>query len=301
METRFLQTFLNVVDSSSIAAAARKEGLTPSAVVQRLRALEADVGAVLVRRAGHSTRPTEAGSAILEAARKIVEAAGSLKGMANRNEDIGTIRIGVIHSMITGLLPEILSIMKEKRPGIQVEVQPGQSLDLYQKIADGLLDAAILVEPPFTVPKEYVWHELRRDPLIVLTSVKETETDPLEIIRTAPFIRYDRKHWGGRSGEAYLRRMKLSPREKYELDSLEAIAVLVDRGLGVSLVPDWLPPWPEGLSLRKIPLADAPSRGVGIIFQGLTSNERIVRAFAEEARNAARIKEASLGRVPPSR
>lgn len=301
METRFLQTFLNVVDASSIAAAARKEGITPSAVVQRLRALEADIGAVLVRRAGHSTRPTEAGSAILEAARKIVEAAGSLKAMANRNEDIGTIRIGVIHSMITGLLPEILSIMKERRPGIQVDVQPGQSLDLYQKIADGLLDAAILVEPPFAVPKEYVWHELRRDPLIVLTSAKETETDPVEIIRNAPFIRYDRKHWGGRSGEAYLRRLKLSPREKYELDSLEAIAVLVDRGLGVSLVPDWLPPWPEGLSLRKIPLADAPSRGVGILFQGLTPNERMVRAFAEEARAAARIKEASMGKAPLSR
>ncbi|PSH70115.1 LysR family transcriptional regulator [Phyllobacterium brassicacearum] len=294
METRFLKTFLSVVESSSIAAAARKENITPSAVVQRLRALEDEIGAVLVRRAGHSMRPTEAGSSVIETTRRIVEAAESMQTIANQKEEIGTIRIGVIHSMITGLLPEILTTMKERRPGIQVEVQPGQSSDLYQKMGEGHLDAAILVEPPFAIPKEYGWYELRQDPLIVLTSINETETDPLALLRSAPFIRYDRKHWGGRPGDTYLRRIRLNPKDKYELDSLEAIVVLVNRGLGVSLVPDWFPPWPEGLFLRKLPLEGAPSRGVGLIFPRLASNERLVRAFAEEARDAAKLKEASL-------
>jgi len=298
LETRFLRTFLNVVASSSIAGAARKEGITPSAVVQRLRALEAEIGAVLVRRAGHSTRPTEAGSAIIDAARRIVDAADGLEAMANRDKEVGTIKVGVIHSMITGLLPEILTLMKEKRPGIQVVVQPGQSMDLHQKMVEGQLDAVIVVEPPFAIPKETAWHELRRDPLVVLTSMAEEQADPHEVMRSAPFIRYDRKHWGGRSGEAYLRGAKLVLTEKYELDSLEAIAVLVDRGLGISLVPDWLPPWPEGLKLRKIPLTGAPSRGVGIMYQRLGPNERLVRVFAEEARHAATAKEALLRQMP---
>jgi DNA-binding transcriptional LysR family regulator len=294
LETRFLKTFLSVVEYSSIAAAARKENITPSAVVQRLRALEDEIGAVLVRRAGHAMRPTEAGSSVIETARRIVQAAESMQTIANQKEEIGTIRIGVIHSMITGLLPEILTTMKERRPGIQVEVQPGQSSDLYQKMGEGLLDAALLVEPPFAITKEYGWSELRQDPLIVLTSINETETDPLVLLRSAPFIRYDRKHWGGRPGDKYLRRIRLNLKDKYELDSLEAIVVLVNRGLGVSLVPDWLPPWPEGLFLRKLPLEGAPFRGVGLIFPRLASNERLVRAFAEEARDAAKLKEASL-------
>jgi DNA-binding transcriptional LysR family regulator len=295
LETRFLKTFLSVVELNSIAAAARKENLTPSAVVQRLKALEEEIGAALVQRAGHSMRATEAGTSVIETARRIVEAAKSLPGLANQKEEVGAIRVGVIHSMITGLLPEILSSMKDKRPGIQVEVQPGQSSDLYQKVGEGSLDAAILVEPPFAVPKEFTWHELRRDPLIVLTSSSESETDPLVLLKSAPFIRYDRKHWGGRSGDVFLKRTKLNPQEKYELDSLEAIAVLVNKGLGVSLVPNWLPPWPEGLSLRKLPLAGAPSRGVGIMFPRLASNERLVRAFAEEARGAVKRKETELG------
>ncbi|NKL21199.1 LysR family transcriptional regulator [Rhizobium leguminosarum bv. viciae] len=290
METRFLKTLLSVIDSNSIAAAARKENLTPSAVVQRLRALEDEIGAALVRRAGHSMRATEAGTAVVEAARRIVEMAESLPGLANQNEEIGRVRVGIIHSMTTGLLPEILTSMKEKRPGIHVEVQPGQSSDLFQRIIDGNLDAAILVEPPFAIPKEFTWHELRKDPLVLLCSSDETENDPVALLKDAPFIRYDRKHWGGRSAENYLRRLKINPQEKYELDSLEAIAVLVNKGLGVSLVPDWLPPWPDGLSLRKISLDGAPFRGVGIIFPRLTSNERLVKAFAEEARVAAKLK-----------
>ncbi|MGR9145815.1 LysR substrate-binding domain-containing protein (plasmid) [Rhizobium leguminosarum] len=294
METRFLKTFLNVVELTSVAAAARLESLTPSAVVQRIRALEADVGAVLLRRSGHSTRPTEAGVAILEMARKLIEGTESLKAIATRNEEVGTIRVGVIHSMITGLLPEILTAMKEARPGILVDVHPGQSVDLYQKVLDGTLDAAILVEPPFAISKEHVWRELRRDRLIVITSSTEQETDVLTILRQAPFIRYDRKHWGGRTVEGYLRREKLSPLDRYELDSLEAIVVLVGRGLGVSLIPDWLPPWPEGLRLRKIAVDGAPTRNVGVIYRQLSSKDRLVEAFSQEACKAAKAKELTL-------
>ncbi len=294
METRFLKTFLNVVELTSVAAAARLESLTPSAVVQRIRALEADVGAVLLRRSGHSTRPTEAGVAILEMARNLIEGTESLKAIATRNEEVGTIRVGVIHSMITGLLPEILTAMKETRPGIMVDVQPGQSVDLYQKVLDGTLDAAILVEPPFAISKEHVWRELRRDRLIVLTSSTEQETDVQTILRQAPFIRYDRKHWGGRTVESYLRREKLSPLDRYELDSLEAIVVLVGRGLGVSLIPDWLPPWPEGLRLRKIAVDGAPTRNVGVIYRQLSSKDRLVEAFSQEACKAAKMKELTL-------
>ena len=300
METRFLKTFLSVVDANSIAAAARKENLTPSAVVQRLRALEDEIGAPLVRRSGHSMKATEAGLAVIETARRIIDAAESMQGLANQNDEVGTIRVGVIHSMITGLLPEVLSSIKERRPGIQVEVLPGQSSDLYQRLGDGSLDAVIIVAPPFAVPKEFVWHELRKDPLIVLTSSSENESDPLAVLKAAPFIRYDRKHWGGRPGDLYLKRIRLFPQDKYELDSLEAIAVLVNRGLGVSLVPDWLPPWPEGLSLRKLALDGAPSRCVGVLYPSLTPKQRLVSAFAAEAREAAKFKDATLAGISKS-
>lgn len=71
-----------------------------------------------------------------------------------------------------------------------------------------------------------------------------------------PFIRLDRRGVAGRLIDDYLRKAGIRPKDRYELDGLELIAVMVDRGLGVSLLPDWAPPWPEGLSLRKLPLPD---------------------------------------------
>ena len=61
--------------------------------------------------------------------------------------------------------------------------------------------------------------------------------DPHELLATEPLVRYDRNAWGGRQADEYLRANGIVPRERFELNALNAIAVMVDRGLGVSLVP----------------------------------------------------------------
>jgi len=44
--------------------------------------------------------------------------------------------------------------------------------------------------------------------------------------------------------------MNITPCERFELNALNAIAVMVDRGLGVSLVPDWGAPCRKDCNLR---------------------------------------------------
>jgi len=70
MDTRFVQSFLMAVDRGSIAEAARRLNLTAPAIAKRIRALESEVGAVLVKRSGRTIRATEAGAAIIEHARR---------------------------------------------------------------------------------------------------------------------------------------------------------------------------------------------------------------------------------------
>jgi DNA-binding transcriptional LysR family regulator len=67
------------------------------------------------------------------------------------------------------------------------------------------------------------------------------------ILAQQPFLRLDRKVYAGQLVDEYLRKAGIRPKERLKLDGLELIAVMVDRGLGVSLLPDWAPPWPEGL------------------------------------------------------
>lgn len=57
---------MTVVDLGSMAEAARRLDLMPAAVARRIHALEGQLGASLIKRAGRSAKPTEAGMPALE-------------------------------------------------------------------------------------------------------------------------------------------------------------------------------------------------------------------------------------------
>ena len=283
METRFLQTFVVVVETSSLAETARKLNITASAVVQRVRALESEIGCKLIHRSGHSMRPTAAGAAILTEAARIVKAARDLNAIAGGDLEVGGLTVGVFNTAMTGILPDILSGLRRNRPRIDVYIVRGQSADLYRRLVLGELDLAIVVKPHFKLPKTVDWRLLREEPLVMLVPEHMGTKDPRAILSKQPFIRQDRNHWGGRVVDRYLRKMKLRPNEQYELDSLEAIAVMVDRGLGVSILPDWPPPWPEGLKIKKIVIPNSPRRQIGLLWQRSSPREWLIRAFIDEA------------------
>lgn len=58
-------------------------------------------------------------------------------------------------------------------------------------------------------------------------------------ILTHPLIRYDSNAWGGQIALQYLHDNDLSPDLLCNLDALDAIYIMVEKGMGVSLVPAW--------------------------------------------------------------
>jgi DNA-binding transcriptional LysR family regulator len=286
MDTRFLETFLLAVDNGSIAEAARRLNLTAAAVSKRIRALESEIGAVLVTRSGRTIRPTEAGVAIVERARHFLIEARDFKSIAATDRPSGQLRLGAFQSALSGLLPDILALMKEKYPQIDIHITSGISSELYRKVCDSdELDAAIVAEPPFAIPKSCDWRLLREEPLVLLTRAPAPSRKPHAILAYEPFIRLDRKLWPGRLVDSYLRKAGIRPREVFEIDGGAPIAVMVDRGLGVAILPDLAPPWPEGLSIAKLPLPDAApfARRIGVVWAGASPRLRLVHAFLEQA------------------
>ncbi|MES0172591.1 LysR substrate-binding domain-containing protein [Mesorhizobium sp. M0006] len=282
METRFLSTFLSVVKTGSIAETARRLNITPSAVTQRMRALEDEIGQPLVRRSGQAMQPTSAANAIIRDAERILALENDLKAAASADRETGLLRIGVIQTALTGLLPDILLRLRQNRPGIELYLVPGTSGDLYALVNEGGLDAAFVVKPHFVLPKSLDWARLRKERLLLITASGQEVRDPQSILRREPFLRYDRNHWGGRIVDQYLRRQRIRPNEQYELDSLEAIVIMVSRGLGVAIVPDWAPPWPQGVSVGRVPLPDAPVREIGVIWRRTSVRLPLIRAFVSE-------------------
>jgi DNA-binding transcriptional LysR family regulator len=258
--------------------------LTPAAVAQRIRALESEIGARLLFRSGRTVRPTQSGAAILIHARDFLGHIRDLKSIAANNVPAGELRLGAAHTAKNGFLPNILSGMAKKYPLVEIHIVGGMGASLYLRVLSGELDAALIMKPPFPIPKTCDWRVLRTEPLIVLTPASATIRDPHVALTAEPFIRLDRATWGGRLIDGYLRHARIRPRERFELDGPEAIAVMVDRGLGVSLVYDWSPPWPEGLSLQKLPVpSDRFTRYVGLLWSRASLRARLVQAFLEVA------------------
>ena len=159
---------------------------------------------------------------------------------------------------------------------------------------DGELDAALIVEPPFALPKTCEWRVVHTEPMVLIAPEKMRGRDARDLLTNEPFIRYDRKHWGGRLADDCLRAARIQPHERFELDALGAIAVLVSRELGVSLVPDWAPPWPSGLRLIKLkPPGPAVSRKIGLVWSRTSPRGRLAQTFLQEMKLAMRSGDAA--------
>lgn len=289
MDTQFLATFVSVVDNGSMAAAARLLNITPAAVAQQIRTLERQVGAPLIARAGRTVSVTEAGTRILERARTLLREVADLRAVATDDGTAGELRLGASTTALTGILPDILVRIVARFPRISVFIKPGYSVDLHRAVENGELDAAIVLQAPFALHKTCGWQLLREEQLVVLAPHSMAGRDPHELLATQPLIRYDRNQWGGRKADEYLRKARIEPRERFEINALNAIAVMVDRGLGVSLVPDWSHPWPEGLRLVRLPVPlDSEPRRIGVVWSRSTIRIRLVTAFVEEAQALAR-------------
>ncbi|WP_323717997.1 LysR family transcriptional regulator [Paracoccus aminovorans] len=281
MDLRFLESFVEVAECGSLAEAARRLNLTPAAVAQRLRALEADLGHALVSRVGRTVRPTASGLAVLPFARRLLADARDLRAIAANDLPAGELRLGSIATGLTGLLPQVIPPMRARWPRIEFFVRPGSSLDHFHAVLSGEVDAALIVRPPVQIPKAMSWLTLREEPLILIMPEQMEGTSIQAILRAAPFIRYDRSQWGGQIVDRYLRANKQKTWDFLELDALDAIAALVSRGVGVSIVPDWAPPWPAGLRLRRLALPDAGARSIGILWKRSGPRIAAVRALVE--------------------
>ncbi|RDW14763.1 LysR family transcriptional regulator [Paracoccus thiocyanatus] len=284
MDTRFLETLIAVIEHGSIAEAARMQRLTPATVSQRIRVLEAEIGHKLIQRSGRRVQATVAGHGVLGQSRAIVRDAAELRSLASGDRLTGKLRIGTVATAATGMIPILLQKASELGPDVDFQVATGFSSELYSMILDGSLDAALIVKPLFELAATCDMEILRREELIVITHESLVGRDPLDILRTEPFIRGARTRWMGAQADAYLNARSIRPRLRYEINTLDTLLLLVTRGLGVSVVPDWPRPWLEGVRVIRMALPEAPQREIVLVWSRNPSRAQLTNLIRVAAR-----------------
>ncbi|MDE8349581.1 MAG: LysR family transcriptional regulator [Acidocella sp.] len=236
MSIRDLKTFLAIAKAGSFVAAARTVYRTQSAVTAQMQALEEQLGVVLFDR---STRPptlTDEGRGFIAKAQNVVAEYERLFDEPQAEHLRGNLRLGVVPSVITGLTPRVLVMLRDRYPGLHVELAMGLSAELAERVRRNLLDVA-LVSDPLEKGFSLQWSPFLREPLVLVAPIDAPTQSVEDLLEKYPFIRYTRHAWVGQLIEKQLKQQKLRVRETMVLDTLEAIIAMVHAGMGVSIVP----------------------------------------------------------------
>jgi len=285
MDTRFLQSLIAVIETGSIAAAARRQNLTAAAVSLRVKTLERSLGCSLLSRAGHSASATEACLRILPRLKRIDAEISCIGTDLDSKQLSGELRIGGISTLLSGLLPGCIQYLAKSAPNLLLQIVPGTSKALYQQLQDQQIDLAILVQPPFNPAKVLKSEFLFAEPLALISLQPSAQINAS--INNQPFIQYDKSAWGGAIANSYLVDKQINVTPLCEIDSLESIALMVKRGMGVSLVPHW-----QGLKelagdLNITPIEDTKyQRTIQLLTHRQSGREQLIAEF-KRALNSA--------------
>ncbi|MNF58641.1 LysR family transcriptional regulator [Pseudomonas sp. Irchel s3b6] len=234
---RELKTFIAVTRYGTFAAAGMHIGLTQSAVSAQIRNLEQALGIRLFDRTGRQAILNAAGQRALPMAREMLELFQRMAVSDDVSEFRGELKIGAVATVQTGLLPQALLRLRQQAPLLEVKLVPGVSLDLLSQVDTGEVDLALLIKPPFDLPKELSVQVVRKEPFVLIVPSNLEGDDPLQLLADHPHVRYDRNSFGGRRVTRFLREQQIEVKVALELDELEAIVKMVECGLGVSLLP----------------------------------------------------------------
>lgn len=159
-----VEVFLAVAEHRSFRKAAAVLGVTPSAISQAVRALEARIGATLFLRTTRSVGLTEAGERFLARAKpafeELVAASEVARDLGRR--PTGLLRLSVPRAVVSVLLEPLIASFCAAYPEVEVEIAVSEELiDLAAEGFDagvrlGQLIAADMVALPLSPPFRFI-------------------------------------------------------------------------------------------------------------------------------------------------
>ncbi len=243
MDLRQLKYFVQIVDSGSLAKASRQLYIAQPALSQQLSKLEAEVGKPLLIRSSKGVTPTENGAALLHHARFMLRQLEQALSVARQEPGTvhGMVSVGLAATTICALGVPFVRRIRERYPGIVLNVVEGMSGHLRQMMQTGQLDLVILFARdaiPELVADPLVDEELfvllpTHSKLIAQRRVKVSIAEAAQL----PLILPTSMHGLRRRIVAEFEQRNLSATVVAEIDSLSLLLACVDEGIGVTIKP----------------------------------------------------------------
>ncbi|WP_330238168.1 LysR family transcriptional regulator [Streptomyces sp. NBC_00525] len=243
MEIRQLRHFMAVITHGSFTAAARAELIVQSALSTSVRNLERELGAELFERTGRRVVLTEAGRALLPAARTVLAGTDAARDAVAAVSELATgrVRVGTIQTLTCVDLAAELAAFHRLWPGVQISLREATTAELVAGVRAGELDLAFLAPDAADVPEGLTAFATWREDLVLITAPgHRLATAGRTLIRDLadePFVDFR----AGTGLETAVRRLAahcgLERRITCDVTQIRLLVELVRAGIGVAIVP----------------------------------------------------------------
>jgi len=141
-----LEYLLAVAHFGSFSVASEHCFVTQPSLSMQIKALEEELGVVLLDRSKKPVIPTEAGEVVLAQVRETLSEYHSIKEVVKRfkGEVSGKIRLGVIPTIAPYLLHKFLPEFVERYPKVDIEVREMKTADIVEALNHDKIDVAIV-------------------------------------------------------------------------------------------------------------------------------------------------------------
>ena len=293
MEIDQVETFLAVATFGGFHRAAEALRISQPAVSARIRALEDSLGVKLFARSRGGLMVSDAGRTFRPHAEQLLRMVSLARQAVHQAQPASGIplQIAAALSISAYFLPDVIKRFQQAHPNMIISIRAGHSKEVLDMVLNE--EAEIGLARSLQHP-EVETISLREDPLLLVAHPRRGPAHSprahLEKVASWPLIFYERGSSDWTLTHSLFRRAGLVPNVALEVDSIETAKRMVERGLGLSFLPQLAVG--REIRLRKlttVKLLDAEplQRSLDVIHPRRRPLRPEARAFLQMVRDAA--------------
>jgi DNA-binding transcriptional LysR family regulator len=237
-----LRLFLNTAEAQSITHGAERTNLALASASARIRGMEELLGTSLLERRRRGVKPTPAGRALAHHARLVLQQMERMRGELAAFGSGLKARLKLLSNTagLTEFLPEALAAYLAAHPNVDIDLEERPSAEIVPAIAEGLADIGVVADAvdmgdlgtfPFRADQLVLIaprrHRLARRRALAF---REALAEDFIGLGSGSALQDYLGVQAARAGHPLELRVRVS--------SFEAIARMVEQGVGVAVVPE---------------------------------------------------------------
>lgn len=275
-----LKYFDAVARSGHFGKAAEHCAVTQPALSMQVQELERTLGIQLLERGRNGVMLTEGGKEIAQRAARVLADVRDIVDVARRQGNVlsGPLGLGVIPSVAPYILPQLLPMIRDTFPDLDLHIRETQTQTLVNELADGQLDLLLLALPVEHPDVETVRLFDDRFLLAMATSHRmsnRVKATP-DLLEDDRLLLLEEGHCMRDQALAFCNLRRIENINTFGASSLSTLVQMVAHGLGMTLLPELAVPLESRRGdIHLMRFADPePQRVIGLAWRRSSPRKR---------------------------